>query len=89
MKVPLSQPNGLGRNLDKLVFIDEDDAVFKSHDPRWGEHDVLVRAGSPHICQLLSFSGINHKVVVPAVLADDFSPLHGFPGAVEECAPFL
>ena len=58
-------------DLDQLVGLDVFEGDFQGQQAGGLEQDVLVRAGGPHVGQLLFLAGVDDHVVVAGVLGDD------------------
>ena len=67
-------------HFNELVVLDVIDRLFQSEAARRGQNNVLIRAGSAHIGQLLPFGHVDNQVIFTAVLADDHPFIHFFTG---------
>src|SRR5260221_12601536 len=64
-ELDLAQANRLGRHLDALVVADELQRLLERERARRDQADQVVRAGSPHVRQLLRLRRVDVEGVAP------------------------
>ncbi|KCB28214.1 hypothetical protein L543_2719 [Bordetella hinzii L60] len=89
LQVALAQTDGLGRDLDQFIVVDEFHRVLQRQLNGRHQAHGLVRARSAHVGQLLTLDRIDDQVVVAAVDADDHAFVQRFAGADEHAAAVL
>src|SRR5262245_36681681 len=67
----LPQPDGIGRHLDQLVFVDPLDRALEAHHLRRRQDQRLVLAGRTDVGELLLADDVDGEIVLARVLADD------------------
>src|SRR5690606_42066436 len=80
LQVTLAQADGLGRDLDQLVVLDELDAIFQRQVDRGCDLDRVFLAGHSEVGLLLGTKRIYDQVVVAAVDFYDHTFVYPIPG---------
>ena len=84
-----AQANTLGGHFHQLILLDEFQRLFQgvAHGRCQGQR--LVGTGCPDVGELLALGGIDRKIVIAAVQADDLALVHVHIGLDEHTPPVL